>query len=72
MELQEEITAFVDDQLRDKFIALRMMQLINQDDNMRNEFLIQKNVKTLLHDRFSCCSSPKSLHDKIITGISGL
>ena len=70
MELQEEITAFVDNQLMDKIIANRMQQLIDQDELMRNEFLIQKKVKTLLNKRFSCCGSPKKLHDRVLSNIS--
>ncbi|PKL83814.1 MAG: hypothetical protein CVV24_03180 [Ignavibacteriae bacterium HGW-Ignavibacteriae-3] len=70
MELQEEITAYVDNQLHDQLITLRMRELIDLDAVIRDEFLIQKKVKILLSTRFACGCSSKRLQKKILSNIS--
>jgi hypothetical protein len=59
MEIEDEITSFVDGQLNDKRIKTRMRVLIDTNSDIRNEYLIQKSVKTLLLDRFT---NTKTLH----------
>ncbi|MBX3009154.1 MAG: hypothetical protein KF816_14130 [Melioribacteraceae bacterium] len=63
MELQEEITSFVDGQLNDKYIALKMKRLIDCDQEMRQEYVIQKSIKNLLTTRFM---NTKTLHCPIV------
>lgn len=70
MELQEEITAYVDNQLKDTLIVMRMQQLIDQHEDIRDEFMIQQKVKDLLKSRFACGCTSKHLHDKILSFIS--
>ncbi|NJD23389.1 MAG: hypothetical protein FIA82_12095 [Melioribacter sp.] len=70
MELLEEITSYVDEELKDQNICCRMKKLITDDYVIRNEYMIQKCIKDLLRTRFSCCKSPVGLDKKIFLYIS--
>ena len=70
MELLEEITSYVDEELKDQNICHRMKKLIIDDYVIRNEYMIQKCIKDLLRTRFSCCKSPVGLDKKIFLYIS--
>ena len=65
MELVEEITAFVDNELNDYPIKCRMQELIGFDFVIQKEYLIQKEVKDLLRARFACSSTSNHLKEKI-------
>ena len=65
MELVEEITAFVDNELKDYPIKCRMEELIDFDFIIQKEYLIQKNVKDLLRTRFACHEMSNHLRERI-------
>ncbi len=65
MELVEEITAFVDDELKDYPIKCRMQELISFDFIIQKEYLIQKEVKDLLRTRFAYSSTSNHLRERI-------
>ena len=65
MELVEEITAFVDNELNDYPIKCRMEELIGFDFVIQQEYLIQKNVTDLLRKRFACCAKSNHLRERI-------
>ncbi len=70
MELLEEITSYVDEELKDQNICSRMKRLIADDCFIRNEYMIQKCMKDLLRTRFACCKFPIGLDKKIFLYIS--
>ena len=70
MELLEEITSYVDEELKDQNICCRMKELITDDCVIRKEYMIQKCMKDLLRTRFACCKSPSGLNGKIFLYIS--
>lgn len=70
MELLDEITSYVDEELKDQNICYRMKRLIADDCVIRNEYMIQKCMKDLLRTRFACCKSPIGLDKKIFLYIS--
>lgn len=53
IELAEEITSFVDNEIKDKEIANRLGRLILKDRIIRDEYFIQKSVKQIICVRFS-------------------
>lgn len=70
MELLEEITSYVDEELKDQNICCRMKKLITDDCVIRKEYMIQKCMKDLLRKRFACRKSPIGLNEKIFLYIS--
>lgn len=69
MELVDEITAYVDNELDDYPIKCRLGELIDLDLSIRQEFFVQKRIKDLLHKRFACCAIPFELKNKILSKI---
>jgi hypothetical protein len=69
MELQEEITSFVDNELRDPGIILQMNRLIYSDCLIRDEYLVQYKIKQLLKNRFAYCKLPNRVYDKILINL---
>lgn len=69
MELDEEITAYVDDEVKDFPVKCRLGELINLDFPVRKEYLIQKKIKDLLKQKFSEGKVPVELKSKILAGI---
>lgn len=69
MEIAEEITAYVDNEVKDLPVKYRMWELINHNFPIRNEYLIQKKIKELLQQRFANGIVPDKLKSKILTGI---
>ena len=69
MELAEEITAYVDNEVKDLPVKCRLGELIKNDFLIRNEYLIQKRIKELLKQRFADCTTPAELKNKILTEI---
>lgn len=61
MELIDEITSLVDNELKDFLIADRLKKLIHEDKNLRREYLIQKSIKNLLNRRLACSKPPACL-----------
>ena len=61
MKFFDEITAYLDDELKDDPIKHRMGELINIDCAIKQEFLFQKTIKELLHRRFTSCKIPIEL-----------
>jgi hypothetical protein len=61
MELIDEITSLVDNELKDFLIANRLKKLIHEDKNLRREYLIQKSIKNLLISRLACSKPPSCL-----------
>ena len=57
MELLDEITSFVDNELKDSVVAERLKKLITKDQDLRRESLIQKSIKNLLNLRLSECKA---------------
>jgi len=70
MDLLEEITCYVDGELKDENNCCRIQQLIADDCMMRNEYLVQKCIKDLLGKRFSSSQIPSGLREKILLHIS--
>ncbi|GEM_PF-2064747 len=70
MELLEEITSYVDEELKDQNICCRMEKLINDNCVIRKEYMIQKCMKDLLRKRFACSKFPIGLDEKIFLYIS--
>jgi len=70
MELLEEITSYVDEELKDQNICCRMEKFIADDCVIRKEYMTQKCMKDLLRKRFACCKSPTGLDKKILQYIS--
>jgi hypothetical protein len=69
MELQEEITSFVDNELRDPGIILQMNRLIYSDCLIRDEYLVQYKIKQLLKNRFAYYKLPNRVYDKILVNL---
>lgn len=65
MELIDEITSLVDNELKDFLIADRLKKLIHEDKNLRREYLIQISIKNLLNRRLACCKPPACLCRKL-------
>jgi len=65
MELLDEITSLVDNELKDSVVAERLQKLITIDHNLRREYLIQKSIKNLLNMRLSKCKAPSCLCEKL-------
>lgn len=65
MELLDEITSFVDNELKDSVIAERLQKLITIDQDLRREYLIQKSIKSLLNMRLSECKAPSCICEKL-------
>lgn len=53
MELLEEITAYVDNELNDFLVVFRLKELIAVDYELKKEYIIQKSIKDLLNSRLS-------------------
>ncbi len=69
MELIDEIVLLVDDKLRDSTVALRLQKIINDDKELRQEYIIQKSIKNLLSERLAGCKSPVCTCAKLRTRI---
>lgn len=65
MELVDEITSFVDNELKDSEIANRLQKLIADDKSLRREYVIQKSIKDLLLERLSKSTPPSCLCEKL-------
>ena len=65
MELIDEITSFVDNELKDSAIVERLQKLIAINQDLRREYWIQKSIKNLLSARLSDCKTPSCLCDKL-------
>ena len=65
MELVDEITSFVDNELKDSVIADRLQKLIADDQSLRREYVIQKSIKDLLLGRLSKNNPPSCLCERL-------
>ena len=65
IELVDEITSFVDNELKDSQIADRLQKLIDDDQNLRREYVIQKSIKNLLSERLSKNNPPSCLCERL-------
>ncbi len=65
MEIIEEITSYVDNELRDNSVINRLKKLIEENSSVRAEYLRQSAVKNLLHQRFSNSKAPEYLVNNI-------
>ena len=65
MELLDEITSYVDNEITDNNIKLRLTKLIADDCDLNKEYIIQKTIKNLLMNRLSYISSKKYSCDKL-------
>ena len=65
MEILEEITSYVDNELRDNSVFNRIKKLIEENSSVRAEYLRQSLVKNLLHQRFSNSKAPEYLVNNI-------
>ena len=64
-ELIDEITSFVDNELKDLEIAFRLQKLIANDQILRREYIIQKSIKDLLTSRLSGNVPPSCLCERL-------
>ena len=64
-ELIDEITSFVDNELKDLEIAFRLQKLIANDQILRREYIIQKSIKDLLTSRLSGNVPPSCLCESL-------
>ncbi len=69
MKLKEEITSFVDNEVKDIELRIQLTQLIQTNNDIKIEYLIQKEMKTLLQKRFSFCCTPQCVCEKILNKI---
>lgn len=69
MELLEEITSFTDNELKDPVVIGRLKKLIDEDEAVREEYLIQSRTKNLLRERFANQTAPDYLSVRIINNI---
>lgn len=67
METFEEITSYVDNELKDQLIISRISLLIDQDCMCKAEYLRQSCVKELLKRRFCKSKAPDYLIQNIIS-----
>ena len=65
MEIIEEITSYVDNELKDNSVISRIKKLIEENSSIRAEYLRQSVVKNLLHQRFSNSKAPEYLVNNI-------
>jgi hypothetical protein len=65
MEIIEEITSYVDNELKDNSVISRIKKLIEENSSVRAEYLQQSAVKNLLHQRFSNSKAPEYLGNNI-------
>lgn len=65
METFEEITSFVDNELKDHSIICRIKSLIDEDSVIKTEYLRQTCIKELLKKR--CCRA--NAPDQLVTNI---
>lgn len=65
METFEEITSFVDNELKDHSIICRIKSLIDEDSVIKTEYMRQTSIKELLKKRFCRANAP----DYLVTNI---
>ena len=65
MELLEEITAYVDNELNDPKLVYQLEKLIENDEYLRKEYLIQKSVKELLHNRLADDNKRTNIYENL-------
>ncbi len=65
MELVDEITSLVDNELKDKEIAKRLQKIIADDQALLKEYVIQKSIKNLLNSRLTLDKLPPCLCNRL-------
>lgn len=65
MEIIEEITSYIDNEIKDISVVRRIKKLIEENSSVRAEYLQQTAVKNLLHKRFSATKAPEYLVNNI-------
>lgn len=66
MEMLEELTSFVDNEIRDNNLRQHLAELILTDNRIKYEYLVQEEIKKLLGKRFSFCCTPKCVCENVI------
>lgn len=69
METFEEITSYVDNELKDQLIIRRINLLIDRDCVCKAEYLRQSRIKELLKNRFCKSKAPDYLIQNIISNL---
>lgn len=67
----EEITSYVDNELKDELIINRITLLIKEDYVTKTEYLRQSYIKELLKNKFCKTKAPEHLIKQIIEKING-
>ena len=65
MELLDEITSYVDNEIKDCTISARLQKLIADDRDMRKEYIIQKTIKNLLSHRLAVADNRNCICEKL-------
>ena len=65
MELLDDITSYVDNEIKDYDISLRLKKLIANDSELHKEYVIQKTIKNLLSNRLREPQLNKKICDKL-------
>lgn len=63
----EEITSYVDREVKDPDAEERIRELLEVDPELRKEYQIQSSVKNLLRERFSEGNTPPKLREEILS-----
>lgn len=65
MEIIDEITSYIDNELNDNSVINRIKKLIEENSSVRAEYLQQTAIKNLLNERFSTTKAPEYLVNNI-------
>lgn len=65
MEIIDEITSYIDDEIKDISVIRRIKKLIDENSSVRAEYMQQTAVKKLLNERFSATKAPEYLVNNI-------
>ncbi|MGE5350894.1 MAG: hypothetical protein ACM3P0_02355 [Acidobacteriota bacterium] len=68
-ELFEQVTALVDNEIKDQVELKEIRQKIEQNETLKTEFLIQSHIKVNLSNRFGSVETPPYLKERIISQI---
>lgn len=68
-ELFEQVTALVDNEIKDETELIRTRQLVQENETLQREFQIQWQIKTSLKTRFGSVEAPPYLKERIIAQI---
>lgn len=68
-ELFEQVTALVDNEIKDEAELIKTRQLVQENETLRREFQIQSQIKSSLRTRLGSVEAPPYLKERIIAQV---